>query len=137
MLHFDVDAERAKEFGSHDNTYALVLVAGEREVALISREGHILTQATLPKAPIARPIIGDFDGDGITDVIMITEDAILGYRVEEVASMQGMLAAVVVLSLLAMVVFACSLQVEVRDTSTGGRKKAWRMTRSTDEHHLD
>jgi hypothetical protein len=137
VLHFDIDAERAKEFGSHDNTYALMLVAGEKEVALVSREGHVLTQARLPKAPIARPVIGDFDGDGITDVIMITDDAILGYRVEEVPSMQGMLAAVIVLSLLVIVVFACSMQLEVQDTAMGGKKKVWKMSRSTDEHHLD
>jgi hypothetical protein len=137
VLHFDIDAERAKEFGSHDNTYAHVLVAGEKELALVSRDGHILSSAPLPKSPIARPVIGDFDGDGITDVIMITEDAILGYRVGEEASMQGMLAAVIVLSMLAAVVFACSMQLDIQETSLGGRKKVWKMSRSTDEHHMD
>ena len=137
VLHFDMDAERAKEFGSHDTTYAHMLVAGEKELALVSRDGHILSSTNLPKIPIARPIIGDFDGDGVTDVIMITEDAILGYRVDEVASMQGMLAAVIVLSMLTAVVFACSMQLDVQETSLGGRKKVWKMARSTDEHHLD
>lgn len=112
-------------------------MSGEKEVALVSRDGHVLSSAALPNTPIARPVIGDFDGDGVTDVIMITDDAILGYRVEEVASMQGMLVAVVVLIVLGVTVFACSMQLEVRETSQGGRKKVWSMTRSTDEHHLD
>ena len=137
LIHFDVDAERAKELGCHDNAYAHLLVCGERDLTLISRDGHILSTAVLPKSPIARPVIGDFDGDGVTDVIMITEDSILGYRVDEVASMQGMLAAVVILSVLAALAFACNMQLDIEETTMGGRKKVWKMSRSTDEHHLD
>lgn len=43
---------------------------GDTGVSLMSRDGDILASAEIPQKPISRPIIGDFDSDGVTDVII-------------------------------------------------------------------
>jgi hypothetical protein len=43
---------------------------GDAAVSLMSRDGDILASADIPQKPISRPIIGDFDSDGVTDVII-------------------------------------------------------------------
>lgn len=136
LLHYDVDAARVAEFGSHDNVYAHLLVMGDNEVSLMDREGYVMTYALLPKSPIAAPVLGDFDNDGVTDVIVITDDAILGYRLEVTPSSQAMLIAVLCLSSLAVVVFLANLQSEVLETRHG-KKVVYSMLRSTDDHHID
>jgi hypothetical protein len=136
LLHFDVDSERAEEVGSHDTVYSQLLVLGESEVSLVSRDGYVLTAAKIPNTPIARPVIGDFNSDGYTDLIIATDDALLGYRLEVIPSTKGLLIAFLVLSALMALFFWLHLKAEVQDTR-GGKRKVYSLIRSTDESHID
>ena len=53
---------------------------GGESIALFSKDGKTLASIDVPKAPVTVPVLGDFDSDGVTDIILVTEDAILGYR---------------------------------------------------------
>jgi len=137
-MHFDSDSSRVDDMGKHDNIHAQLLVMGDHSMSLISREGIILAVAEIPKRPIARPVIGDFDSDGVTDVIVYTEDAILGYRLEVIASTRGLLLALIALSTFAAVVFVANIRVEDNDAGSGRpRKNVLSLARSTEEYHLD
>lgn len=149
---FDSDATRVDSLGKHDNAYAQVLIVGDAKMMLMSREGEILASADLPRKPIAHPVIGDFDSDGVTDVIIVTDEAILGYRLEVVQSTRGMLIAVIILCCLTVVVFFVNIQLISIDpgslmsgsgsTSTHSvsqlmRRSVISLARSTDESHID
>jgi hypothetical protein len=137
LIHFDVDASRAAELGSHDNTDSFVFIAGDKEISLNHRDGgYVLASAILPATPIARPLIGDFNNDGNTDVIVVTEDAILGYRLEVTPSSQAMLIAVLCLSVLVVLVFLANLKVDTIQTRSG-KKRVYSILRSTDDFHID
>ena len=140
LLHFDTDAARAEEFGSHDNAHADLLVVGDKEVSLLSREGEVISTKPIPKPPIGRVVIGDFDGDGFSDVIVVTEDALLGYRLDVTPASQGALAAFSVLALIAAVLYFMNVKVISEDAphkGVGAKKKMYAMIRSTDESHID
>lgn len=145
LLHFDVDASRAEEFGSHDNAHAHLLVLGDKDVALVSRRGEVMSTKAIPKPPISRPVIGDFDGDGFSDVIIVTDDALLGYRLEVLPASQGLLAAFCVLAVIAAALYFMSLRVTEDLEKKGGsgsgvaatKKKTYSLIRSTDEAHID
>eukprot|EP00602_Paraphysomonas_sp_CaronLab_P000131 CAMPEP_0185029850 /NCGR_PEP_ID=MMETSP1103-20130426/16431_1 /TAXON_ID=36769 /ORGANISM="Paraphysomonas bandaiensis, Strain Caron Lab Isolate" /LENGTH=711 /DNA_ID=CAMNT_0027564751 /DNA_START=30 /DNA_END=2161 /DNA_ORIENTATION=- len=123
MVHFDMDAARAEEFGSHDNIYAHMLITGDQDISVVSRDGVVLSTKSVPNTPIARPVIGDFDADGFTDVIMVTDDAILGYRLQVMPSTQGMLVAFGCLILVALVLFVVNLRVDLADGKPGKKRR--------------
>jgi len=140
-LLFDSDANRMHDSGTHDSIHAQILISGENYFSLLSRDGELQATAEVPKIPISKPIIGDFDSDGVTDVIIITNDAILGYRLEVTASTRSMLIAVVILTVLALIVFVAN----IRTDSTSGsntitkinKKNILSIIRSTDDYHID
>jgi len=139
LLHFDADALRADEAGSHDTANAHMVLMGDAVVSLISREGAILASADIPSIPAAPPVLGDFDSDGVTDVIIVTADAVLGYRVEVVSSSRGLFVALVILSGIAVVAFLSNIKIEtVPIDATGSKKRnVLSLARSTEEYHLD
>ena len=138
LIAFDSDSVRADELGTHDNRHAQILVLGDKSIALLSREGLILTKSDVPNIVTTRPVIGDFDNDLITDVVLVTDDAILAYRLEITASTRGVLIAFIILSILALVVFISTLRSEiVLDSKHRQRIKLFSGIRSTDEYHID
>jgi hypothetical protein len=59
-----------------------ILIAGENSMALLaSRKGTVLATASFPQPSMRKPLLMDFNGDGTTDVMVMTQDAIWGYRV--------------------------------------------------------
>jgi hypothetical protein len=92
---------------------------------------------------LAQPVLGDFDSDGDVDVIIVTEDSLLGYRVQVTTSSRGLFVALLVLSGIAAVAFVANIKVESvpldpRDV-TGSKKmrSVLSLVRSTEEFHLD
>jgi len=59
-----------------------IALAGENSIALLSAtSGHVLASAKFPQPSRSRPRLVDFNGDGTTDVLVSTTDAIWGYQV--------------------------------------------------------
>jgi hypothetical protein len=59
-----------------------IILAGENSLVLLSSDrGTVLGTATFPQPTIGRPILADFNGDGTTDVMVMTADAVWGYHV--------------------------------------------------------
>ena len=110
VVGFDSDADRAEGLGSHNSVYSTILIAGESEMQLVSREGDILAIAELPKGPIAYPVLGDFDNDGVTDIILLTDGAVLGFHVSVTKATDGVLIALVLLVIVAVAVFIGNIQ---------------------------
>lgn len=135
---FDVDARRVDDLGKHDNVHACVLITGEDRLSLVSRDGDVLASAYLPKKPIARPAMGDFDNDGISDIIVVTADAYLGYKVSAVSSPKGLLIALIILLVAAVAIFLLSMRSDflIIDgiQQVNSNKRVFSLVRSTDEH---
>lgn len=139
---FDFDASRVDDLGKHDNIHAQILVTGEDRVSLVSREGEQLASAYLPKQPLSKPVIGDFDNDGVNDIIILTSDAFLGFKVEAASSPNGLFIAMTILIFAAVTIFLLSLKSElviidgIRQENSN--KRVFSLIRSTDEQiHLD
>ncbi len=131
---FDADAVRVDEIGTHNDLQAQLLVVGEKSIALFSKDGKALASIDVPKAPVANPVLGDFDSDGVTDIILVTEDAILGYRLEVTTSTAGVLYAIVILCSMAAFAFFASIQVASSSTKSPVRLGT---IRATDSEHID
>ena len=59
-----------------------IVLTGETGLAILSVEtGTLLASAKFPQRAIRRATFIDFDGDGTTDVIVQTNDAIWGYKI--------------------------------------------------------
>jgi hypothetical protein len=164
-LQFDADAVRVSDVGSHDSVHADILIVGTNSFALVSKDGYIQAEVELPSKPSRRPILGDFDGDGVTDLVVVTNDAILGYRLVVTQSMRGMLIAVIVMSVVAVIVFFANIRTltpeeiekanaaaaaggasatsgsntarTIRPIRAPKKKGVLSIIRSTDEHHID
>jgi hypothetical protein len=88
---------------------------GENTIQLLSRDGDELATAELPRYPITQPIIGDFDNDGITDIIIITDGAILGYHVHIQQTNRIIFILLIILIFIAILVFATNIQMITYD----------------------
>ena len=88
---------------------------GESTIQLLSRDGDELATAELPRYPITQPIIGDFDNDGITDIIIITDGAILGYHVHIQQTNRIIFILLMILIFIAILVFATNIQMITYD----------------------
>ena len=142
---FDADSKRVAEHGTHDTAYSDLLVMGDKSLLLLDREGEQKTKADIPSTPIAQPILADFDNDEISDVIIVTAEAIYGYKIEVKTSTRGLLVAIILLAALAFMIYVTSIRYSVvddkrsvvgNDTHTA-KRKVLSLARSTEEYHLD
>ena len=136
VMHFDYDAARADDTGTHDSIYSHILISGNKDIMLASTDGMELARAAIPKDPVTKPIIGDFDNDGITDIMVITDDALLGYRLEVETSTKGLLIAFIGLCVFAAVVFFVNMKTDIIELRSG-KRVIYSTFRSTDESHVD
>jgi hypothetical protein len=146
VLAFDSDATRAEEAGTHNTLYASILISGESALELISGDGHYLASSEIPSPPVARPILGDFDNDGVSDVLVVTDEAVLGYHVKVEKATNGLFIAVLLVALAAAIVFVSNIRSTVEGihgdvSSSGGgiskigkRASFFTVLRSTDDH---
>jgi len=59
-----------------------IVVTGEDGMAILSTgKGGLLASASFPQTAIGKPILADLSGDGTTDVVITSADAIWGYQV--------------------------------------------------------
>ena len=59
-----------------------LLLVGESSMAVLSAtSANILASTNIPQRSLRRPILTDVSGDGVTDVLVTTADAIWGYQI--------------------------------------------------------
>ncbi|EFJ41247.1 hypothetical protein VOLCADRAFT_98769 [Volvox carteri f. nagariensis] len=56
-----------------------VLAAGTEHAVVVSEHGHILAELELPSPPTQPLVVADFNGDGLNDIILVTNRGIYGY----------------------------------------------------------
>jgi hypothetical protein len=80
----DDDDDDYDEFGSSlAPAYRPILWTGEESMVLLSPiNGNVIGYVAFPQPVVVRPIVIDFNGDGTSDVIVVTTDAIWGYRIK-------------------------------------------------------
>jgi hypothetical protein len=62
-------------------------------------QGRIRTTMSLPRAPVSAPVVGDFNDDGVVDLIVTTATAYYGFAIERRPNVGGALFAALVLAL--------------------------------------
>jgi hypothetical protein len=158
LMAIDPDASRVDSSGTHDSIFSQLVLLGTRTMILLNRDGDVLATTELPNIPISRPVLGDFDSDGVTDLILITDDAILGYKINVVQSVRAIFIAVLVLIVIAAIVFFSNIRTNVSTamesngaadgTSPGPgfgnkavpqskKRSVLSLIRSTDDQHID
>ncbi len=151
VLAFDADAARVSDLGSHNNLHASIVVVGDVGFQLIAADGSLLARAELPDRPLGRPSFGDFDNDGISDITIVTKNAILGYHVHIQQSSRTLVILLIIISTVALIVFLANMQIVTVSSVPGSRptasqghaaamntnKAIMRILRSTDDAHLD
>jgi len=137
-IAYDIDAARVDESGSHTSAGAHILVVGESAVSVVSHEGYVLASAELPASAKGKPILGDFDSDGVVDVVIVTEDAVLGYRLEVRAGERYTFIACIIISVVVVLSLISGIRKEVVLVPSGTSKKGvMSIIRSTDSLHID
>jgi hypothetical protein len=59
-----------------------ILLSGENSMVILAAgNGKVLASSVFPQTSRARPILADLSGDGITDVIIASNDALWGYQI--------------------------------------------------------
>jgi len=60
-----------------------IILSGDDSFALFSsKHGRLLDKTSFPQLSVSRPLLGDFDGDGTSDVIVFTTDGVLGFKID-------------------------------------------------------
>lgn len=60
-----------------------IILSGDDSLALYSsKHGRLLDKIPFPQLAVSRPSLGDFNGDGTTDVILCTTDGVWGFQIE-------------------------------------------------------
>jgi hypothetical protein len=135
---FVADASETDAVGSHDLPSSMLFVTGDAEASLVARDsGAALTSIELPYPPSTRPVFGDFDNDGVNDVIIVSSDSLFGYRMKVSASSRGMFITIIVLLVLASIIFIANIRTEEIIDPKHGRRSVLSVARSTDDYHID
>ena len=74
------------KFGRWYLLLRLAILTNEVYSFSFQNSGVILSSVSYPQASVARPILADLSGDGTSDIIVISTDAVWGYKVSIRAS---------------------------------------------------
>ena len=84
-----------------------ILLSGENGAALISpASGKVLCSVVYPQAVTSQPLLADLNGDGTDDLLVVSADAIWGYRVVVETGRSGFFSIVVVTLLIGVALAA-------------------------------
>mmetsp|Transcript_7078 Transcript_7078/g.14642 ORF Transcript_7078/g.14642 Transcript_7078/m.14642 type:complete len:1026 (+) Transcript_7078:95-3172(+) len=84
-----------------------ILLSGEEGAALISpASGRVLSSVTFPQHVTAQPLLGDLNGDGTDDLLVVSADGLWGYRVVVDSGISGFFRIVIVTLLIGIAIAA-------------------------------
>jgi len=123
-LHTSVSASAHRNQHRPGSPARPILLSGEDGAALISPEsGKLLSSVVYPQSITSQPLLSDLDGDGTDDLVVVSSDAIWGYRVLVETGRSGFFSLIVV-----TVLIGVALAALVHKTS----QPPGRLKRSTD-----
>ncbi|KAL7468933.1 hypothetical protein ACHAXS_009173 [Conticribra weissflogii] len=112
-LHTSVSASAHRNQHRPGSPARPILLSGEDGAALISpASGKVLSSIVYPQSITSQPLLSDLDGDGTDDLLVVSSDAIWGYRVLVETGRSGFFSLVVV-----TVVIGVALAALVHKTS--------------------
>lgn len=79
-----IDSSRSMDTSSSTSASTKpFILAGDDKIALFTiGRGRLLDQISLPQTSVWKPILSDLNGDGTTDVLIVTTDGIWGYCIQ-------------------------------------------------------
>lgn len=84
-----------------------ILLSGEEGAALISpASGRVLSSVAFPQPVTSQPLLGDLNGDGTDDLLVVSADGLWGYRVVVETGRSGFFRIVVVTLLICIAIAA-------------------------------
>jgi len=86
-----------------------LLAVGARQMAMLSADGQVVASYDMPGAPLAAPAIGDFNCDGVNDVVLFTEKGFYGYTLRARLPLRLFTLGLALLLLLLLVAVGCKL----------------------------
>lgn len=130
--------------GQYDEAQVLLIVQ-ERGLVLLDWAGRVLQSLAVPSAIVGRQVYAvDTNSDGVTEtLIVVTQDALLGFHYTVKPSVYPLLYPLVVLLVLAGLFLASKIQFvssgagDNRSASSAGGSWWLKTTRATDSLHLD
>lgn len=78
-----ISFEGSTTHGTSVSAIRPIILSGDDSFALFSsKHGRLLDKTSFPQLSVSRPLLGDFDGDGTSDVIIFTTDGVLGFKID-------------------------------------------------------
>ncbi len=81
---------------SHD---AAILALGDTDIMIYDRHGKLIGKGAVSQPPIKPPIIADIDGDGIEDIVVVSSDEIVFYKLSIELGSQYLVSCIIILSM--------------------------------------
>jgi hypothetical protein len=77
-----INFEGSTTHGTSVSAIRPIILSGDDSFALFSsKHGRLLDKISFPQLSVSRPLLGDFDRDGTSDVIVFTTDGFLGFKI--------------------------------------------------------
>ena len=124
LRYVNLHAEKSWEEADADDLQ--LLAVGDANLCLVASDGRVRATMSLPNQPVGAPMLGDFNDDGVVDIVVPTAVAFHGFAVERRANVGGALftALVAILLIILAVVWVVNfVDFEMGDDtfSTAGR----------------
>eukprot|EP01117_Protostelium_nocturnum_P005285 TRINITY_DN1926_c0_g2_i1.p1 TRINITY_DN1926_c0_g2~~TRINITY_DN1926_c0_g2_i1.p1 ORF type:complete len:680 (-),score=268.00 TRINITY_DN1926_c0_g2_i1:43-2082(-) len=107
-------------YSNKENERKLILASTE-SLVLIDPHGNTWISQQLPSIPVSKPIIGDVDGDGMNDIIVVTPNGISAFRIRQ-SNTSGMI--LFVLSLFIIILSTLFYQSVSSDSQKSNLQKS-------------
>ncbi|CBN74487.1 aldehyde dehydrogenase, putative [Ectocarpus siliculosus] len=102
-----------------------ILVVGQDKMCVYDRGGRLAGSTPLAAPPSQRPVLGDFDGDGVADVLVVGwSGAVAGYALAPDPGVRAMFVAVLALVAAMLVVAAVHVPPPPSSSSSRGGGRA-------------
>jgi len=133
-LHF-INLHAEKSIEAADDEDLQLLAVGDSNLAMLATDGRVRATMGLPQQPVGAPALGDFNDDGVIDIVLVSSGGYFAFALERRPNVGGALFAALIAILLVILgaVWAMNIVDFDLDDDWGDRKGV----RSTDDDWED